>query len=188
MTVGRLRASVLALAMGLVACQTEKPSPIHVDLGPAGERTFLPRTAIAESLVIPGDHNELRLLLAEGDASCERHIPPKENQVLLTVTILAPDQATIGPGTYAWTQPAPPKRDEKAPLPVHAVPKVHLGANSYLLQPGGGIQLTVVDLEPNGSVQGVLAFDFPGNGKLPATRIQGRFAARVCRPGGRNAN
>jgi len=115
-------------------------------------------------------------------------VVPEDGQILLTVTVVAPDEAAIGPGTYAWLRPPPPKGDEKPAPVVHAVPKVHVGARSYLPEPGGGVQLTVVDLGSNGSVQGVLAFDFPGDGKLPATRIQGRFAARICRPSGRNAD
>jgi hypothetical protein len=171
----------------LTACQGEKPSPIHVSLGPAGERSFVPKTALAESLLLPGDHNELRILLAEGDASCERHITPNPGEMLLAVTIVAPDEATIGPGTYTWTPPAPDQSDQKHPQAVYALPKIHVGSKSYLLKPGGGVQLTTVEVGPNGSVQGVLGFEFPGDGKSPATRIQGHFAARICRPGGRNA-
>jgi len=157
-----------------------------VDLGPAGQRSFVPHTALAESLSIPGDHNELRLLLAEGKAACERHITPEPGQVLLHVTVIVPDKATIGPGTYAWVPPPEPKNNEPPPVTARAVPKVHVGATSHLLRPGGGVQLTKVDLDPNGSVEGLLAFEFPGDGKSPATRVQGRFSARICNPGGGN--
>ncbi len=174
------------LVVGLVGCQAEKANPIEINLGPAGSKSFQPRTALAESLVIPGDHNELRILLAEGETSCERHVQPEEGQVLLVVTVVAPDEAVIGPGTYAW--PVPAKGDSTALPPVYAIPKVHIGSRSHLLHPGGGIQLSSVDLGPNGAVRGILAFEFPGDSKSPATRIRGQFAARICRPHGRNAD
>jgi hypothetical protein len=182
------RAAALAVAFGLAGCQGEEPPPIHLNLGEDGARSFVPHTALAESLQIPGDHNELRLLFAEGHASCERHVAPPDNQTTLLVTVVAPEKATIGPGTYAWTPPPAPEEGKDEPAPaVYAIPKVHVGARSFLPPPGGGVQLTKVDLGPNGSVQGILAFEFPGDGKTAATRIQGRISAKICRPGGRNA-
>jgi hypothetical protein len=61
-----------------------------------------------------------------------------------------------------------------------AIPKAHTEGRSMSFQPGGGIRLSAVVLEPHGSITGSLDFSYPGDADHPASRIQGRFAAWLC--------
>jgi hypothetical protein len=54
---------------------------------------------------------------------------------------------------------------------------------SRLFEPGGTIRLTAIQIDPHGAVSGTLAFEFPGEGDRPATRIDGGFEAKMCRLG-----
>jgi hypothetical protein len=145
---------------------------------------FAARSAFVEYVELPGDHNELRLTLASYAVSCERWLPPRDDDAALTVVIVMPPAVRPAVASYGWTG-VPPKEE-----PLHAayaLPKAQFGNRSRLFEPGGEIRLAGVQLDPHGMINGTLAFEFPGEGERPATRIDGAFVAKMCRfaPSGR---
>lgn len=168
-----------ALAVCLASCQAEPPPPIQLAIGPSDSdrRSFVPQKAFAEFLQMPGGQSELRITLAEYEASCDRFVSPGEGQASVTVAVVTPGAAPPKTGTYAWAPAAAPKPD--GPAHPYARPSARMGKVSYQFQPGGSIRLTEVDLE-SGTVGGVLAFEFPGNSEHPASSIRGRFHAQMC--------
>lgn len=175
------RVTAALVAILLVGCGAKSASPIQVDLGPGSvQRSFVPHTALAEALVLRGRPTELRLLLAEGDASCDRHVAPEANHLLATVTVFIPEGQALGPGPVPWLPPQPARDGKEPPPKPYAVPRVHVGEASHSLAPGGGIQLSTVDLAPNGVVAGTLGFEAPATAKAPATQLTGQFSARIC--------
>ncbi len=172
--------AALAVA-GLTACGRTPPPAIELALGEDGGavRQLVPKSAWAEHLLIPGSKNELRLVLASGEASCHGYVAPGADELRLTVTVTSPLDQPIGPGVYPWSEPAP-SPDGDAPAPRAAVPKVLIGGRSFQPPPGGGVELLRVDPSPQGTVTGVLGFAFPGTGSDPASSIKGAFSARSC--------
>lgn len=170
----------LALALlvaSIPACDQKTAQEITVLEGGAVTR-FAVRTGFAEYIELPGERNELHLTLAGYAVSCERWAPPGDGEASVTVVVVTPPDMRPGPATYAWT--GIPKPDE--PLKAtYALPKAQLGARSRLFEPGGSVRLTRVELDPHGTIRGTLAFEFPGDGERPATRVDGGFEAKVCR-------
>jgi hypothetical protein len=160
-----------------VAC--ERPSAQEITVVDGATTThFTVRSAFAEYVELPGEHNELRLTLASYAVSCERWLPPRGEDDALTVVIVTPPGVAPTVASYGWT--GIPPRDE----PLHAayaLPKAQFGSRSRLFEPGGEIHLTSVLIDPHGAVSGTLAFEFPGEGERPATRVDGGFQAKVCR-------
>jgi len=165
------------------ACVAESPSPIQVQVGtdPAERRTFVPRTALAEYLELPQVRGELRLTLADYEASCDVFVPPSDRQTYISVLVVTPDGTDPVPGSYAWAGHEAHGGSAGHPAHPYAMPKVQLGSRSTLLPPGGGVRLTKVSLERDGSVEGVLDFQFPGDSQRQATGLQGTFRARICK-------
>jgi hypothetical protein len=171
------RSAVVWLIASAASCEQRRSHEITITDGASTTR-FSTLSEFAEYVELPGDHDELRLTLASYVASCEKWVPPHEGETAVTVTIVSPSEAPPGPGTYNWT--GVPKADE--PLRVgYALPKAHFGARSRLFEPGGSIRLTAAQLDAHGAVTGMLAFEFPGETDRPATRIDGRFEAKICR-------
>jgi hypothetical protein len=50
-----------------------------------------------------------------------------------------------------------------------------------LFRAGGGIQLTELALSEHGTITGLLAFQFAGDGKQSASSLTGPFVAKICR-------
>jgi hypothetical protein len=178
-----LLCGTILAAMGAVACVSESPSPVQLRVGPAPSdaRSFVPRTALAEYLDLPQARRELRVMLADYEASCDRFVPPRDGETYVSVLVVTPDGTDPGPATYAWAG-----HDAHGGTPGHpdrpfALPKVQLGPSSTLLPPGGSVRLTQVSLERDGYVEGVLDFQFAGDAKRPATSLQGTFRARICK-------
>jgi hypothetical protein len=145
------------------------------------QRTFAPRSALGEYLELPQARNELRLSLADYDASCERFIPPAAEQTFVSLVVVTPAGTEPGVGTYPWgghdAHGGTPSRPERS----FAMPKVQLGSRSYLFPPGGAVELTKVSLALDGHVEGVLLFEFAGDAQRQATSLQGSFQARICK-------
>ncbi|HEX7669910.1 MAG TPA: hypothetical protein VF395_10015 [Polyangiaceae bacterium] len=160
-----------------LACERPPASEITVVDG-ATTTHFAVRSAYAEYVELPGDHNELRLTLASYAVSCERWRPPRDDEDVLTVVIVTPAGVPPAVSSYGWT--GIPSRDEPLHAP-YALPKAQFGSRSRLFEPGGEIHLAGVLIDPHGTVSGTLAFEFPGEGERPATRIDGGFQAKMCR-------
>jgi hypothetical protein len=166
-------------ALGALGCERAPTHEVTIVEG-ANTTRFTVRSAFTEYVELPGDRNELRLTLASYAVSCERWVPPREGDTALTVVIITPPDTRPSVASYGWT--GIPERGE----PLHAayaLPKAELGVRSRLFEPGGTIRLTGVQIDPHGIVTGTLAFEFPGEGERPATRIDGGFTAKMCRLG-----
>lgn len=136
------------------------------------------RSAYAEAIELPGLRHELRLTFTDYAAACERWIPPKDDGHAVTVVVATPPRQPPKAGTYAWTGILP---DGSSVKEAYALPKVLLPGKYQLLEPGGVLRLTRVELRPHGSVSGALAFEFPGSAERPPTRLSGTFEAKICR-------
>jgi hypothetical protein len=171
------RATLGVVVLLAASCDRSPAHEITVVEGPSTIH-FVVRSAFAEYVELPGEHNELRLTLASYALSCERWVPPREGDAAVTVVIVTPSAVPPTVASYGWT--GIPPREE----PLHAayaLPKAQLGGRSRLFEPGGTIHLAGVQIDPRGAVSGTLAFEFPGEGDRPATRIDGAFRAKMCR-------
>lgn len=173
-----LFARVAAVLFAAIACE-RPPAPEITVVDGASTTHFTVRSAFAEYVELPGEHNELRLTLASYAVSCERWLPPHgDEDAALTVVIVTPPAVPPAAASYGWT--GIPPRDEPLHAP-YALPKAQFGSRSRLFEPGGEIHLATVQIDPHGTVSGTLAFEFPGEGERPATRIDGGFQAKMCR-------
>lgn len=177
--IGPRPASLLAVgaAASLLSCEASRVHDITIVEG-ADTLHLQTKSAFAEYVELPGVQNELRITLASYELSCEQWAPPKDGQSALTLTIVTPAEQKPGPASYPWT--GLPARDQ----PLHeayALPKALVGSHSRLFEPGGAVRLTAVGLDLHASVVGALAFEYPGDGNRPATRIDGGFEAKICR-------
>lgn len=169
------------------------------------------RSAFAEYVELPDLRNELRISLTDYETFCDPYRAPGPDHTRVTLTISTPPAAKPAPGTYPWrglshapepepkletppgavtglvepaaapppaTQPALPSGVSVAP---EAMPHIRRGTRAHLFQPGGALELREVDLAPNGTITGLLAFEFPGDQKRTRTSLSGKFTARVCR-------
>jgi hypothetical protein len=178
----RRRGRVL-VALLTAACHGESHSAIQLQVGNASaeRRSFVPRSALAEYLELPKARSELRLIFADYEASCERFVPPTDEQTFVSVLVVAPAGQEPTTGTYPWGGHQAHGGTATRPKRPFAMPKAQLGARSYLFPPGGAARLAKVSLAQDGYVQGSLCFEFSGNARQQATRLQGEFRARVCR-------
>lgn len=172
-------ARALLLGSALVALGCDRAPAHQVTIVDGATVThFQARSAFAEYIELPGQRNELRLTLASYAVSCERWIPPRDGDLALTVVITTPAEVRPTTGSVPWSGIPAPDEPLQAPF---ALPKALLGHRSRLFEPGGAIRLSAVQIEPHGTVAGVLAFEFPGEAERPATRVEGAFDAKVCR-------
>jgi hypothetical protein len=173
---------LVALATG-AGCHPDSGATVQlvVGRGDAGQRSFVPRTALARYVELPREHNELILTLSSYEASCERFVPPGAGQASVTVTIVTPPGRKPGAGSYDWSGPDPRGGTKSRPEHAYAEPTARIGSRSYIFPPGGSVQLKRVALDPHGRVDGLLAFEFPGDAERPAMSIKGRFHAKICR-------
>lgn len=172
-----LRVALCALPALLGACEPARVHDVTIVDGATTTR-LAAKSAFAEYVELPGVRNELRVTLANYPVSCEHWATPRSGETALIVTIVTPTEVRPTPTSYAWT--GLPSREE----PVHgaySLPKALLGEHSRLFEPGGAVRLTSAALELHGSVTGSIAFEYPGDGTRPATRIDGGFEAKICR-------
>lgn len=176
-TPGALAIAAACGAFLLSGCARKPASEITVIDGDRTTR-FPVKSAFAEYVELPGERNELRLTLADHPVSCERWTPPKDGETAVTVVVVLPPGIRPTVSTYGWTGlPAP----GEALRAAYALPKALLGTRSRLFEPGGMLRLSAVQLDAHGTVAGTLAFEFPGQGDRPATRVDGAFEAKMCR-------
>ena len=148
---------------------------------PGSQRSFVPVTALAEYLELPESSNELRLTLADYELPCDRFVPPKGQQIHVSVVVVTPAGSRPVPGTYTWAGTHGHGGAANEPQPPFARPKALLGGKGHIFQPGGNVRLTRVALGRHGAVWGVFAFEFAGDGEHEATSLTGSFRARVCK-------
>ncbi|HEX9620890.1 MAG TPA: hypothetical protein VF989_12195 [Polyangiaceae bacterium] len=178
------RAVLWTLLSGLaVACDRDEKTRIRLLVGnePADSIEFVPVTSFAEYVELPGLGNEFRITLAGYGASCEKFVPPGDGQASVTVTIVTPPGSEPKPGEYAWSGHAAHGGTSSRPERAYALPTARIGNKSYGFPPGGFVTITALRLLPQGEAEGLLAFEFPGDGATSAKGIQGRFVANICR-------
>jgi hypothetical protein len=168
------------LTMG---CHAHPVAPLYVVLGPDPSQhvEFRPISSYAEFLVLPGQGSELKITLASYATSCDSFIRPSDHDVSVAVTVRAPAQAALGPGSYPWAGPVAHGGTDQVPERPYALPTVRLGHISQVLAAGGEIQLDSVATTPDGRVRGLLGFEFPGDAEHVATSLKGSFEAKLCR-------
>ncbi len=176
----RLLVALPGLALG---CRTESAAPIQLVVGSdSHERvTFTPVSAFAEYVQVPGSGNELHLTLAGYEASCERFVPPRAGQALVSVSVVTPRSAPLAPGVYGWDGHGAHGGTQASPERAYAVPHARIGQKSFVFPPGGSLRLTEVVLERAGKLKGFLAFEFAGSAERQAASISGSFEATLCR-------
>jgi hypothetical protein len=163
--------SAVFVALG---CSRTQPPAIDLSVGidPGEKKSFVPETALAEYVALPGVKNELRITLASYAIACEQFVVPPPGQVLVNVVITTPPDQPPDARSYPWAGEGAPFR---------ALPSAELGSHAYEFPPGGEVRLDQVELDPHGSVRGLLAFSFPGDATRPAKSLSGAFEARICR-------
>jgi hypothetical protein len=178
----RFGALLLGVA-GLCSCSTRSGSTVYIVTGadPTDHVEFRPVSSYAEFLVQPGQRRELRITLASYRASCEAFVPPGERDISATVTVIAPSDIDLGPGTYAWSGHLAHGGTEQQPERPYALPLVRVGHRSVELPPGGELQLETMTTTQDGRVRGLLAFEFAGDAEHVATSLKGSFEAKLCR-------
>jgi hypothetical protein len=171
----RLVLSLLTLAL-LGGCRDRAVEPIHVSLGPSPNdtATLSPRAAIAELIEISPTESALLLTLSSAPRSCDAPAAPEPDAIGVSLRLTLPGGAKLAPGRYPML--SAPSVDKPSLLAT-----VKLRGRRQELRPGGDLQLTTVDLNPQGVLEGRLAFEFSGDVEQPATRVSGRFLAHFCR-------
>lgn len=203
--------TLLFVCTTTLGCESESPTKIHLNLGPRSEeqRSFVPKSSLAEYTELPGEGSELRILLSSHAISCDLAVPLNPEQTLVALTFRLPYGMKLQPGPYLWTgldeaestnvgAPAPtptlqPATASSAATPAstapaaidppiaRVMPYVRLGKQGVELPPGGHVELTEIRLDAQGLVRGLLKIEQAGSVGLPATSLLGSFSARWCR-------
>ncbi len=175
---------LLALGVTLTCgCRDKEGAEIRLVLGEAetDRADFRPKSALAEHIDVPSVKHELRITLADFEASCDRFVEPEPGQTSITLSLLSPASSPPAPASYDWSGVAP-----EGPVGTRvAIPSVRLGRRGLVLPGGGSLRLTRVDLEAGGGVDGVLDFESAASAEQPSTSLRGRLSARLCRAGRR---
>jgi hypothetical protein len=181
----RVAAPLLALCV-LVGCRDNSAAPIRIDLGPTAndELTLIPRASLAELIEISATESALFLTLTSAERTCEA-VSHADADAGVSIRLKLPGGRKLEPGSYPLITDAPPT--DAPPTDVPAVDKatvqstVKLRGRRQELRSGGELTLSQVDLSPQGSIDGLLKFEFTGDAEHPATRVSGHFLAHFCR-------
>jgi hypothetical protein len=174
----------VALAAGLaLACRSETTPAIKLRLtGPQLDLQFQPKTALAEYIELPDDHNELRITLASYPTSCEEFISPPDDGALLTIVISVPPDTEPDARSYPYlSRTRSAANAPEPPLEPSSVPRLRTHKQSHEIPAGGSIQLTRISLERGAVITGSLGYEFAGDQDQGASSISGQFSAEVCR-------
>lgn len=146
-------------------------------LGPAptDDVTFAPQASLAELIEISPSETALLVSLSSVPRACDGLAAPEPNMVGLSLRFILPAGARPEPGKYPI---APSGQVSDKP---HVIVTVKLHGQRRELLPGGEVELRALDESPQGSVDGLLALEYPGDAEHPATRVSGRFSAQFCR-------
>ncbi len=173
-----MRAITPLLALCLLAgCRDTSVPPIHIDLGPnpTDELTFVPRASLAELIEISPSESALFLTLSSGPRTCEALAETEPDAAGVAIRLLLPSGSKLGPGSF------PLLADGQGADKPRALSTVKLRGRRHELRSGGELSLSQVDPSPQGSVEGLLKFEFAGDVEHPATRVSGQFLAHFCR-------
>lgn len=162
------------------ACREEQRPSIELTRG--GETTRLEiHTAFAEYWELSGQADELRITLASYPASCDRFVPPAEGEAAVTVQILVPEGKKIALGDYPWTGLDNQREAPRNPTAPYALPFVRMAGRGFLLAPGGAVRISELEPRIHGRVAGLLSLQGVSEDAEAATRLTGRFEAKLCR-------
>jgi hypothetical protein len=137
-------------------------------------------SSFAEYVELPDLRRELRLTFSTYALGCDGYRAPGPEQLAVFVTVVAPATEPLVAGTIPFGSPE--VGDAGAPV----VSKRNLSAlirtsdRAFTLEPGGSLELSQVEVAPGGRAAGLLALEFPGDARTPASTVRGRFDARVC--------
>lgn len=162
------------------SCSREQRPSIELTTGGATVR-FETQTAIAEYWELSGQADELRITLASYPASCDRFVPPPEGETAVTVQILVPEGKRIALGDYPWTGLENHREAPRNPTTAYALPFVRVAGRGYPLAPGGAVRIAQFEPRIHGRVAGLLSFQGVSEDADAATRLTGRFEAKLCR-------
>ncbi len=161
----------------LSSCRDHGGAPIRIVLGPTpqDEVTLTPRASLAEYIEVSAAETALLLTFTSAPRSCDSGPDPTPDSVGLSLRIVLPEGEKLGPGSI------PLRASSDAAPGAYATSTVKLHGQRRELLPGGSVEIGTLDLNPQGSVEGLLKLEFPGDLGHPATRVSGRFVAYFCR-------
>ena len=177
----RVTATLLALCL-MVGCRETSAAPIRIDLGPAAsdELTLVPRASLAELIEISPSESALYLTLTSAERTCEALAVADAEAAGVSIRLRLPAGRKLEPGSYPLLIDIPgPDRPASDKPTVQSTVKLH--GRRQELRAGGELTLTQVDASPQGSIEGLLKFEFTGDAEHPATRVSGHFLAHFCR-------
>jgi|GEM_PF-4929550 len=181
----RAAAPLLALCV-LVGCRDNSAAPIRIDLGPTAndELTLVPRASLAELIEITATESALFLTLTSAERTCEA-VSEADADAGVSIRLKLPGGRKLEPGSYPLLTEPPASEVPAVDSPVVDKPSVQstvkLHGRRQELRSGGELTLSQVDLSPQGSIDGLLKFEFTGDAEHPATRVSGHFLAHFCR-------
>lgn len=160
-----------------LACQSEPPPPLTLQLGPQTVLSTVPKTALARYTEHPTAPDELRLLFASDERSCSELSDLKPGDILITVTLRVPSGETIEAGVFPWHGDLAAFAEAETPT---ALPFVRLAEEGRALPAGGELRLDTIEKREHGQVIGELRFQDGSPGESATTGLTGPFRARMC--------
>lgn len=142
---------------------------------PSDEVTLVPRASLAELIEITETESALFLTLTSALRTCEALPEPDPDNVGVSLRLVLPGGSKLEPGSYPIVDAS-----QSVDKP-HVLSTVKLHGRRQELRPGGELTLTQIDATPQGSIEGLLKFEFTGDVEHPATRVSGHFLAHFCR-------
>jgi hypothetical protein len=166
-----------ALLLLLASCREHGAAPIRIVLGPSpkDEVTLTPRASLAEYIEVSPAETDLLLTFTTAERTCDTVPDVSEDAVGLSLRIVVPEGQKLAVGSY------PLLADSDGAKAGYATSTVKLHGQRRALLPGGHVELRTLNLDPQGTVEGMLKLEFPGDAEHPATRVSGRFSAYFCR-------
>src|SRR5690606_577723 len=114
-------------------------------------------------------------------ASCDRFVPPPEGETVVTVQLLVPEGKKLTLGDYPWTGIDAHREAPRNPSTPYAMPFARVSGRGFLLAPGGAVRISEFEPRVHGRVAGRLSFQGVSEDAEAATRLTGRFEAKLCR-------
>jgi hypothetical protein len=174
---GGSRNVLLAPLLLLLSCRDQSAPPIRIVLGPSpqDEISLVPRASLAEYIEVSPAETHLLLNFSSVERACDAGPDPSKDAVSLSLRVVLPEGEKLAPGSFPLLSPSP------APTTSYATSTVKARGQRRELLPGGSVDIRALDLGPQGSLQGLLKLEFPGDHEHAATRVSGRFVAYFCR-------
>jgi hypothetical protein len=171
------RFACLLLSGALLSCRDHGAAPIRIVLGPApqDEVTLTPRASLAEYIEVSPAESDLLLTFTAAERTCDTAPDASADAVGLSLRIVLPEGEKLAVGSF------PLLASGEGAKTGYATSTVKLRGQRRALLSGGSVELRAIDLNPQGSVDGMLKLEFPGDADHPATRVSGRFVAYFCR-------